>query len=324
MRGAPIALVRSMERALADPPMATRHAPVQHILCAVTFSPPARSVVNWAAAFARRDNAEVRLFHAMPASNKPAPIEGEFSSERLLRKLSTMGDPLPGRPRISVAVTAGDAATEILRHARMVDTDIIAIGMHARDGSVSPLIPRIAINAPCPVLVVDDTAPNPPPSTRVLNQVIAAVNFLPASLAAAEYAFAFAQFAGATVTTVHVLPEHWDGPRRVDANLDETRHLVEQHFRQLLEIAVSDVSASSRGRTSLIVSGRPCLEIARVAEARSADLIVMGIDRKTSKESFGETTRCVMQFAHRNVLLVPEGLFAAPRLGRRSRRERPH
>ena len=46
--------------------------------------------------------------------------------------------------------------------------------------------------------------------------------------------------------------------------------------------------------------------------------------RKTSKESFGETTRCVMQFAHRNVLLVPEGLFAAPRLGRRSRRERPH
>ena len=103
------------------------------------------------------------------------------------------------------------------------------------------------------------------------------------------------------------------------------RRLVEQHFRQLLQTAVSDVvSGSSRGHSELVVSGQPCVEIVRIADARDADLIVMGIDARRLEEAPGDTTSCVMQLARKSVLLVPERLFRPPRLGRKDSRGRPH
>ena len=39
--------------------------------------------------------------------------------------------------------------------------DRIVVGMHSQDGSVSPLDVRLAIDARCPVLVVDGTLTEP-------------------------------------------------------------------------------------------------------------------------------------------------------------------
>src|ERR1043166_4018618 len=189
--------------------------------------------------------------------------------------------------------------------------------MRGQEEGVSLLGARLAIDAPCPVLVVDETLATPA-NRGALDHILVAVNFLPASLAAADYAFALARTIGARVTVVHVRPEHWEGPQRRDANLDETRRLVEHHFRELLQIGVSAASGVSRNRSELVTSGRPCIEIVRIATARSADVIVMGIDANPNSErELGETTSCVMQFARRAVLLVRERLFRAPRIGRR-------
>jgi len=304
---------------IASPPDSTVR--IARVLCAVTFSPSARDVVAWAASLAATSDGEVRLFHALPAADVHAAETSEADCERVLNKLFALAHHLPGRPRISAAVMEGDAASEILRHARLVRADLIVVGMHAQDGSVSPLVTRLAIDARCPVLVVG--ARSTPPTTRDgLRRILVAVNFLPASLAAADYAFALARAVGAAVTVVHVLPERWDGPSRPDRNVDETRRLVEGHFRRLLQIAVSTVSATSRDRSDVVASGRPCVEIGRIAASANADLIVMGIDaRPTAPDQFGETTSCVMQFARRAVLLVPERLFGAPRP---RRRDRPH
>lgn len=297
--------------------MAATDVRVDRILCAVTFSPASRRVVGWAAALAGKYDGEVRLFHALPGGDAHgAAANGD--SDRVLKKLFALAHGLPGRPRISAAVTEGNPAAEILRHARLVRADLIAIGMHARDGGVSPLIARVAIDAPCPVLVVDETQVPAPPGVR--EHIVVAVNFLPASLAAAEYAFALAQAAGGGVTAVHVLPEHWDSPHRHDSSDGEPRQLVERHFRQLLHIAVGDIAGSPRHRDEIVTSGRPCVELTRIAAARNADLIVMGIDAAGAPEDgFGETSGCVMQYARRTVLLVPERLFRQPNTGRRDR-----
>jgi nucleotide-binding universal stress UspA family protein len=207
---------------------------------------------------------------------------------------------------------------------------LIAIGMRARDGTVSPLIRQIAIAAPCPVLAVQQFKELPPAHHDHVgssaSEVLCAVNFLPASLAAAGYAFALGRTRAARVTVVHVLPEHWDGPERHDANVTEARQLLEHHFRQLLRMAVSEVSASGRDASEIVTSGRPCVEIVRIARNRKADLIVMGIDAEhESSEEFGETTACVMQFAQCAVLLVPQRPFLTPRTRGRSRSgDRPH
>jgi nucleotide-binding universal stress UspA family protein len=300
-----------MERALTDWPMETSKHRLERVLCAVTFSPSARRVVAWAAALAGSNDAEVRLFHALANSEELASAMSEADSERVLTQLFALAQQLPGRPRISAAVTAGEAASEILRHARLINADLIAIGMHAEDGRVSRLVTRLALDAPCPVLVVDEGSMAPPRS-GVLNQVLVAVNFLPASLAAADYAFALARLVGAQVTIVHVLPEHWEGPQRHDQNVEEARQFLEHHFRRLLQNAVSTASGVNRDHNEVVASGRPCVEIVRLATLREADLIVMGIDAPPkSAPAFGETTSCVMQFAGRTILLVPERLCRA-------------
>jgi nucleotide-binding universal stress UspA family protein len=297
-----------VERALTESPMAT-NLRVNRILCAVTFSPSSRRSVAWAAALARPYDGELRLFHAVPPGDEGGAAAVQDHSERLLGKLFALGDGLPGRPRISAAVTEGDTAAEILRHARLAHADLIAIGMHGRDGRVSPLVAHIAVDAPCPVLAVDETV-TPPGRSSAVGRLLVGVDFLPASLAAADYAFALADAVGAQVTVLHVLPEHWDGPRWDDANADDARRLVEHHFREVLRMAVSEIASSTRFKDQIVTSGRPCVEIVRLARVRDTDLIVMGIDAgHTSRELFGETTNCVMQFARRTVLLVPERLF---------------
>jgi nucleotide-binding universal stress UspA family protein len=299
-------------------------ARVDRILCAVTFSPTSRRIVDWAASLAQPYEGEVRLFHALSISHERAFAASKADSERVLKKLSALAQHLPRRPRISAGVSQGDAVTEILRHARVAQADLIAIGMHAQDGSVSPLIARLANEAPCPVLVVDETT-TPARESGGLAHILIAVNFVPASLAAADYGLSLAHTAGARVTVVHVLPEHWDGPQRHDANLDETLGLIEHHFRQLLQISIGEVSGLSGRRSTLVTSGRPCVEIVRLARSHDADLIVMGVDASlASHEGRGETTDCVMQFARRTVLLVPERLFRERRAGRGIRGKRPH
>jgi len=297
-------------RALTVSPLDTR-VHIERVLCAVTFSPSARRVVAWAASLAAANDGEVRLFHALRNADERASATSRADSERVLNKLFALAQHLSGRPRISAAVTQGDAASEILRHARLVRADLIVVGMHAQDGSVSPLARRLAIDARCPVLVVGEGSTAP--TTRdPLQRIVVAVNFLPASLAAADYAFALARAVHAAVTVVHVLPERWEGPPRRDPNVDETRRLVEEHFRRLLQIAVSTVSGTSRDRSEVVASGRPCVEIARIAASGSADLIVMGIDApRKSTNDFGATTGGVMQFARSTVLLVPERLLGA-------------
>jgi nucleotide-binding universal stress UspA family protein len=303
-----------VERVFTASPQTSSSLRVDRILCAVTFAPSSRRVVEWAASLARRYEGEVRLFHSMPSCNEPAQAEREADPEQVLKKLLALSQGLHGRPRISAAVTEGDAAAEILRHARIVHANVIAIGMHARDGSVSPLIARIANNAPCPVLVVDDTPSASPVGNGVLNQVVIAINLLPASLAAADYGFALAGAVNARVTAVHVLPEYWEGPRRSDANVDETRQMLERHFRQLLHTAVRDIAGSRGNWSDIVTSGRPCAELIRVAAARDADLIVMGIDAAHKPPTeLGGTTSCIMQFVRRTVLLVPERLVREPR-----------
>jgi nucleotide-binding universal stress UspA family protein len=292
---------------------------LERVLCAVTFSPAAHRVVEWAAVLARSNDAEVRLFHALPHSAERAAAWSDGDSERVLNKLLALAQSLPGRLRISAAVTEGEAASEILRHAHLVKADLIAVGMKAEDGRVSPLVRRLAVDAPCPVLVVDEKAAAPA-SGAGLAHILVAVDFTPASLAAADHAFALARSVGAEATVVHVLPEHWEGPQRHDQNVDDTRQVLEQQFRRLLQIAVGTASGLNCDHTEVVVSGRPCVEIVRLATVRDADLIVMGIDAASkSPAEFGKTTSCIMQFAGKTVLLVPERSSGAPPLRRSNR-----
>jgi nucleotide-binding universal stress UspA family protein len=289
---------------------------VDRILCAVTFSPSARHVVESAASLAEAYGAELRLFHILRSTEGVSAAATDTDSERTLAKLFALARHVPGRPRISAAVTSGDAADEILRHARMVQADLIAIGMHAGDQTVSPVVEKVAIHAPCPVLVVPRPDDRPSRPRRAPHAVLCGVDFSPASLASASHAYRLAHGLGARVTFVHVLPERWEGPQRQDANLGAWRHALEHRFRSLLQDTISEVSGLGDS-SPVVVSGSPCVEIVRLARTGGADLVVMGIDaQQRSRNELGSTTSCVMHLAQTPVLLVPEHLFDMPQVTR--------
>src|SRR5581483_2182969 len=178
--GASVARSAGVEHALIASPMDTSQVRIERVLCAVTFSPSARQVVAWAASLAGAHDAdgEVRLFHTLPHSDPRSPVAADVDSAGVLRKLFALARHLPRRPRVSAAVTAGETVGEIVRHARLCRADVIAIGMHGEDGNVSSLVTRLAIDAPCPVLVVDERSAAP--ATReALDRILVAVDFLP-------------------------------------------------------------------------------------------------------------------------------------------------
>jgi nucleotide-binding universal stress UspA family protein len=291
---------------------------LNRILCPVTFSASSRGVIDWAASLAALSDAEVRLFHVVERGGLSSASDVEGDEERVLNKLFALARHVTGRVRLSAAVARGSAADEILQHAGVLQADLVAVGLTTRAGMVSPLVHRIAIDARCPVLAVPDRSGAPRGSDeRPVGQLVCAVNFLPASLAAADYAFALGRKVGAPVTIVHVVPERWHGPERQDSVVDEMRALAEGHFRHLLHVAVRDASGSAHGASEVVVSGWPCVEIVRLAHIRAADLIVMGIDREPEGgQPFGGTTGCVLEFARCPVLLVPPRLYLTSRNGR--------
>ncbi len=291
----------------------TTNLAVDRILCAVTFSPSARHIVESAASLAQAYGAELRLFHVLRSADSVSAPSAETEPERTLAKLFALARHVPGRPRISAEVSNGDAADEILRHARLVHADLIAIGMHAGDQTVSPVVRTIAIDAPCPVFVVPRPDDQPSRPRRAPHAVLCGVDFSPASLAGAAFAYRLARGLGARVTFVHVLPERWEGPERQDANVRTWRHSIEHHFRSLLRDAISEVSGRFDDSSSVVVSGCPCVEIVRLARTGGADLVVMGIDAENrSRNELGTTAGCVMHIARTPILLVPGHLDMSP------------
>jgi hypothetical protein len=100
--------------------------------------------------------------------NRSSALERVHRDERALDKLFRLAKELPERTRFSAAFTEGQPIKEILRHARMLQADLIAIGVKTGTGTVGPLVYRVAIAALCTVQLIPE-ALFPTPRNRRLN-----------------------------------------------------------------------------------------------------------------------------------------------------------
>jgi nucleotide-binding universal stress UspA family protein len=181
-----------VEHAYARSPALRGHVRIDRILCAVTFSPSARNVVAWAVSLAAPHDSEVRLFHVLGDCGASAAADAGY--DRTLSNLLALADGMPGRIRLSAGVTEGDPAAEILRHARMIHADLIAIGAQADDHRARRMMTALAIAAPCPVVAVGD-------------RIVIAVNGRLAPRAADDDVCRLVRAAGTDVTLLQVRPE---------------------------------------------------------------------------------------------------------------------
>ena len=181
-----------------------------------------------------------------------------------------------------VVVLVGDPAAEIVALARREHAQLIVIATHGLSGYRKMLLgsttERILRQTTVPVLVApppEQTPPTTDPSRIEVGRVLAPVDFKDDSMADVRAAAAVAQSVGAPLLLVHVVAP-LKGLDRLGPHLDtHNRFQIERAERQIQELA-SEVAAPA-GIETVVAVGSPAEEIARIAVARGAGLIVMGL-----------------------------------------------
>jgi nucleotide-binding universal stress UspA family protein len=172
-------------------------------------------------------------------------------------------------------------------------------------GSVTETVLR---EAPCPVLTVPPAAHAGTTEIVTFKRILCPVDFSPSALQALGFALDLARQADGLVTLLHVV--EWlaeEEPRSLASfNVPEYRRHMVADAKERLRQLVAGESRTWVDIDDVIVLGRAYREILAAAEAKPADLIVMGAQGKggVGRVLFGSTTQQVVRGAACPVLTV--------------------
>lgn len=287
------------------------------VVCPVDASNPTGGATVVAHAFARVLGGGLHLLHVSRAGEEAPPPQDR----------DLLDDPAGNESgiRLRRVVASADPAEAIARYALREGAAAIVIdaqyggARHRRRGR--PVARQLARSAPCSVLVVPAGGAGRAAAVhRPFREIVCAVDFTPASVAASQAALALAQSARGRLILVHSLPT--DPFRMVFSGGEALRYLHEYEARAAEASAglMRLVPVRERGLCRVepfVISGPPHRMILRVASEAKADLIVMGPGPRSAAEELlaGSTSRGVLRRASCPVLLV-RGPIAAATEGR--------
>lgn len=235
--------------------------------------------------------------------------EGEtFPAETLGPTLTALRRSAARRTR---EILVGHAAEEIIRFTEQQPAGLIVLGSRGLSpvcrfllGSVAE---RVARHAPCPVLVVR-------PGHAAVRRLLLGVDGSRCSAHAAEWLERFPLAAECEIdllTVVTPQAETLSLSRGVLsagllAEMQGIMQAEREEARKRLEEQAARWTASGRRATPLLASAYPALGILEAAEARKADLIVLGSHGATALERFllGSVAEYVLRHAPCSVLVV--------------------
>jgi nucleotide-binding universal stress UspA family protein len=299
----------------------------KQILCPVDFSAFSRHAFDRAVGVARCYDATLAVLHVLPITSAvpaiPLGPEGPgleiIDKDRVLsefpRFLAT--EQSTGVPVTYHVIEAPSVQKEILLQAERLSADLVVMGTHGRSGFehvvLGSVTEKVLRTSPVPVLTVPSHAPDVVPAGRdPFRRILYATDFSPGSEHALRYAASLAQHAAAQLTILHAvehLPVGYD-PIAV-APLDFTAYnaSIEEAASAKLRPFVPDSIRLGCDTDDVVTSGRPYVEILRIASERRVDLIVLGIHGRSALDRlvFGSTTEHIIRRATCPVLTVREG-----------------
>ena len=276
--------------------------PISRVMVAVAIDDRDRHVFAHALAIARRHDARLLVVHA--ASPEVAFNRGGTERVDFLRKLRSMAE--AGGVDVRVTVQQGPVAEIILLHARARQADLIVLGTGRKEdrrGLSGWIAERVLREAPCPTFVVPRTSGAP---TAVVDSILCAVDFSPASNAAVAEAARLSASISQPVTLLHVV----DGGGSTE-HVHSARLGTHEFHRGLGADALTRLHAQfpqldSGAAVARVAVGRPAAEILRAARDLDAKLIVIGARPRTRIGSrlFGKTGQ-LLRDARCPVLAIP-------------------
>lgn len=276
---------------------------LSRVLCAIAIDDRDRQVFAHALAFAQRQDAQLLLLHA----TSPHVSLNRGATERVafLRQLRSLAE--TAGIDIRVTVQTGPVDEIILLHARARQVDLIVLGT-ARDKEVRRglsgwIAERVLRDAPCPTLVVPQTSEAEPSATQ---PILCAVDFSPASHAAAQTAAQMSASGRHPVTLLHVVDRGGSGQssvRRWIGAAEYDRALGADALNKLRFMIPPPQRGAVEARVAI---GEPATEILSMADALKPELLVIGAEARTRLGSrlFGKTAQLIRDSAC-PVLAVP-------------------
>jgi universal stress protein A len=289
------------------------------VLCPIDFSDASRAALCYGAAIADHFGARLTvltvedpLLAEVAATTGLAPsLRSE--TERELRKLlaETLPEGHRGAGRIEMHVATGKPAAEILHAATDLHAELIVMSSHGRSGVrkmfFGSTTERVLRETMVPVLVTPEGYPRVvslEEASRTIRRIVVPVDLTGNSPRQVAVAAGIASALSIPVILAYVLEPVFVPPRiraLVPGSDAARREYAEQHLAQLA------TQAGLPGTTeTLVVNGEPSEEIVKLAMARSAGLIVMGLH---SSGMFGPRMGSV---TYRVLCLTPALVLALP------------
>ena len=295
------------------------------VVCPIDFSDASRSALWYAAAIADHFGARLTVLTVDdPFLAEVAKTTGRVPSltaetERELRRFcdDTLAHFAAGPKTVSFRVAVGKPATEILRAAVELRADLIVISSHGRSGVrkmfFGSTTERVLRETTVPVLITPDERPAATALSdlaRHVNRVVAPVDLTAASPHQVAVAGGIARALSAPLILAHVV-EPIFVPYSVRLAIPGTeaaqRADAEERLAALAAAAPAAVTVES-----IVLTGEPSEEILRLAEARRANLVVMGLHSSgLLGPRMGSVTYRVLCVSHALVLALPPKTSAA-------------
>lgn len=252
------------------------------ILLAATPQTDVQTAPKAAFDLARKNGAELILFHALPLGKDPwCSFDETIPAEELIKSSKAkiaefFADDLKDIPNHSIRVAAGKPSEEMLKIIHSEGVDLIVMGHHTAAmerpdrmwGSVDTTIRKVCSNVFCPVLVVTHEMPKP----SEIKRIVMATDFSTPSDSALCFATQMARIYDAHLDIFHVLDlgQHCPNPeyymQDMDVFVDKAKAKMERKYTK----ALSGISHSFEAW-----EGIPYTEILKKARWSNADLVIM-------------------------------------------------
>jgi nucleotide-binding universal stress UspA family protein len=296
------------------------------VICPIDFSEASRSALYHAVAIAEHFGAQLTVMSvddpllaevAASAGHSPSLVE---ETERELRRFAVDALDRPQQRALTTefVVRVGKPATEILDVAAARHADLIVMGSHGRSGVrklfFGATTERVLRETRFPVLVTPDDRARPAAVADIVGgvrRVLAPVDLSEASGRHVDAAAVIARTLSSSLLLLHVLePVFMPGTLRAYMTRIETARRAECEDRLM---ALAATHAPGLMVEAIVVAGDPADEIAKVARARGAGLLIVGLHSAgLLGPRMGSVTYRVLCAADTLVLALPPVAAAKP------------
>jgi nucleotide-binding universal stress UspA family protein len=300
---------------------------IETLLVPIDFSPASMQMLNYAAAFARRFNANVHLVHVYPHDESAlVPGAGDLTRQTAEELFNDQLLPVHRKQVRSFLpqnyhVRSGIAYQEICELAREIQADLILLATRGHTGLKRVLLgstaERVVRMAPCAVLVIrpkkqKSRAVSRPtkgkPAEFDVRKILVPVDVSQCSLAGAMHAALFAKTLDASVCFIHVI--YPPGPMlagRVTGEISRRTELERADARLNMEAFMKLDFLSGVRCESEIRTGYPIDEICSESSRPDIDLVISSTHGRTGFDHIllGSVAEHLVRYAECPVMIVP-------------------